>query len=161
MTASDRTAGPDLGFDPAKHPRIVEMAEAIRKGRATFRALTGAGFAATEIAKLYEPARSLAQSLPTEQAKHFADRLSEMIDKANAAIPAHMPMPKGLRETQAMVVAWNRYCLARDAYRLDAWEGQRERCAKLLKAFLVQTPAGPSTIDYLMAECMKTMGARH
>lgn len=161
MTASDKTAGPEVNFDPEKSPRIVEMAAAISKRATTFRALIEAGFSAGEIGRFHEKARSLALTSIMQRAAFSTDRLSEMIEKANAAIPGCMPMPKNARETQAMVVAWNRYCLARADCRLEPLERQRERCEAFLKAFFRQTPAGPAVTDYVVLKTMKAMGARH
>lgn len=158
---SDRP-GPTSSVDPdTMHPRAIEMAEAMREGATAFRDLIGRGFTPAEIARFHEEARALAVSRAERQVAPSPDRLSELIDKARAAIANRMPLPKGAGETQAMVVAWNRYCLARNAYRLDAWDGQRERCASLLHAFFRQTPVRQAVADYVVAECMKTMGARH
>lgn len=158
---SDRP-GPTLSVDPdTMHPRAIEMAEAMREGATAFRDLIGAGFTPAEIGRFHEEARALAICRAERQVAPSPDRLSEMIDKARAAIANRMPLAKGAGETQAMVVAWNRYCMARNAYRLDAWDGQRERCAVLLHAFFRQTPVRLAVADFVVRETVKTMGARH
>lgn len=154
---------PVLNVDPdSMHPRAIKMADAMQEGTTTFRALIGAGFTAAEIGRFHEEARALAASREVRQITPSADRISEMVDKANAAIPNRMPMPKGASESQSMVVAWGRYCMARNAYQIDAWEGQRERCARLLRDFFRLTPLGEAVTDFVVLEADKTMaGARH
>lgn len=153
---------PDLSpiADPqAMHPRAVEMAMAIREGATTFRAMIGAGFTIGEIKDFVEQATTLARTFLEES--FTPDLLSEMIEKARVASPAHVPHPKGKPPTQAMTVAWHRYCMARAAYRLDAWDGQLVRCETLLKAFFGHAPVGPAVSGYVVAAAVKTMGARH
>lgn len=148
--------------DPdAMHPRAIEMAEAMREGTTTFRALVAAGFTPAEISRFTDEARALARSRCERQIAPAGDRLSEMVDKANAAVAGHMPRWRSGAETQAMVVAWNRYCVARSAFRLDSWDGQRERCAMLLHAFFRQAAVGQVVAGYVVREAMKTMGVRH
>lgn len=150
---------PQIADPDTMHPRAVEMAMAIREGATTFRAMINAGFTSEEIKDFHEPATALARTFLAET--FTPDRLSEMVEKARVASPAHMPHPKGKPPTQAMTVAWNRYCLALDAYRLDSWDGQLDRCEALLKAFFRHAPVGPAVAGYVVGAAMKTMGARH
>jgi hypothetical protein len=145
----------------AMHPRAVELAEAMREGLGTFRDLVGAGFTAAEITEFHAEARALATSLAARQVSPGADLLAEMVTKARAAIAAHRPMPKGATETQALFVAWGRYCAARAAYLLDPWDGQRERCLDLLRAYFRATPAGEAVTGHVVRAVAETMGARH
>lgn len=132
------------------HPRAVEMASAFREGTTTFAALIGAGFTTAEITEFHVEAKALATSLSSRQVSPGADLLSDMVMKAKAAISSHRPMPKGARETQALYVAWERYCAARNAYLLDCWDGQRERCLSLLRAYFRATPAGAAVTDHVV-----------
>lgn len=149
---------PQIADPDTMHPRAVEMAMAIREGATTFRAMINAGFTSEEIKDFHEQATTLARTFLED--RFTPDRLSEMVDKARVASPAHMPHPKGQPPTQAMTVAWNRYCLACNAYRLDAWDGQLDRCEALLKTFFRHAPVGPAVAGYVVTTAMKTMGAR-
>lgn len=160
FTGQTRPDWPDtvLAVDPdAMHPRAVEMAEAMREGVATFRGLIGAGFTAAEIAEFHAEAKVLATGLSVRQVSPGADLLAEMVAKAKAAIKNHRPMPKGATETQALFVAWERYCLARNAYVLDQWGGQRERCLDLLRAYFRTTPAGEAVTDHVVRAVAETL----
>lgn len=163
-TTQTRPDWPDLPLtiDPdTAHPRAVEMAQAMRAGATTFRDLTGEGFTAAEIVEHKDEAKALATQLSQRQLSPGADRLSEMIAKAGAAIPNRMPMPKGATETQAMVIAWNRYCIARHAFKLDGWAGQRERCIDLLRAYFGRTPAGEAVTGHVVNEAAAAMRVSH
>lgn len=164
FSAQPRPDWPDtpLTVDPdAMHPRAVEMAQAMREGLHTFRDLIGAGYTTAEIAEFKDEAKALATSLSTRQASPGADRLSEMVAKATAAIANRMPLPKGASETQKAYLAWNRYCAAVAAFRLDPWPAQRERCLDLLRTYFSATPAGPAVTGYVVGETASSMGARH
>ena len=164
FTAEPRPDWPDaaLTVDPERmHPRAVAMAEAFREGATTFKAIIGAGFTAAEIIEFRDDAEALAKHLSVRQVSPGADLMAEMVAKAKAAIANRLPMPKGATETQALFVAWGRYCAARAAHTLDPWEGQRERCLTLLRAYFRATPAGPAVAEHVVRAVAETMGARH
>jgi hypothetical protein len=163
-SAQPRPTWPEapLTVDPDKmHPRAVAMAEAMRAGAMTFRDLGAEGFTTAEIAEFRNEAVALAKALSTRQVTPGADRLSEMIAKALAAIANQLPHPKGAAETQAAVVAWNRYCASVSAYRLDPWPSQRERCIDLLRLYFRQTPAGDVVSHYVVSETAAKMRVMH
>jgi len=164
FTSQTRPQWPDAPITVDRetmHPRAVELAEALREGPATFRDLLGAGFTAAEITEFFAEAAALAASLRSRQVSPGADLLAEMVAKARAAVPSHRPMPKGAVETQALFVAWGRYCAARAAFVLDPWDGQRERCLDLLRAYFRATPAGEAVTGHVVRGVAEIMGARH
>lgn len=143
---------PVMPTDPdVMHPRAVAMAEAMREGATTFRGLIAAGFTAAEITEFHREAEALATARADRQVSPGADLLAEMTAKACAAIHNRRPMPKGTTETQALFVAWGRYCAARAAMVVDPWDGQRERCLSLLSAYFRLTPAGETIAGYVVA----------
>lgn len=166
-SAQPRPLWPDAPatIDPeAMHPRAVEMAERMREGATTFRELTGAGFSAAEIDRFAADARAHAQALAERQAEPGGDLMSEMADKARAAIPMYPPMPMGTPATQAMLIGWRGYCSAVAAYALDPHAAQHARCLSLLEAwFRRHTPVGPAVIRHVVgeAESMLTRAARN
>lgn len=125
--------------DADVHPRAVEMAEAMREGADTFRALKGRGFSDREIADFADAARALAQENSIRHLTLPPDRLEDIIDKAKIAMPNRPPLPRGTAETQATLVLWGRYCMARNALTFDPWPAQRERCLGILRAYLDRT----------------------
>jgi hypothetical protein len=161
----DRGRGwPDAAhtLDPeAMHPRAVEMAQAMREGVADFRGLQGAGFSAAEIRRFAEDARALATTLSSRQAAPGGDLLSEMVDKAVAAIANQPPLPRGTAHTQALAVGWAAYCRAIAAHRLDPHDLQRERCLDLLEAwFSRHTAALPGIAHYVAEAVRKTLDGK-
>jgi hypothetical protein len=137
------------------HPRAVEMAEAMREGADTFRALQGRGFSAREITDFREAAAALARE---NSVRHLAlppDRLEDIVDKAKVFMPNRPPLPRGLSETQAVLARWGRYCMARHALVLDPHHEQRERCLKLLADYLgmsqMYAPAIKNVVDAVAA----------
>ncbi len=147
-----------LSRDPeTMHPRAVEMAQAMREGSGTFRDLVAAGFTVAEITEFNREAKALATTLSARQMSPGADRLSELAEKARAAIENRPPMPKGATETQPLLVAWSAYCRAIAAYKLDRWPAQRERCLKQLEAFFRQTPAGPAVTRHVVCAVDETL----
>lgn len=148
--------------DPdAAHPRAVQMAEAMREGSCTFRDLIGSGFTSAEITEHYPEAKALAASLSVRQVSPGADLLADMAVKAKAAIVSHKPMPKGTADTQALYLAWGRYCAARNAHVVDPWAGQRERCLDLLRAYFQATTAGPAVTEHVVRAVAEVLEARH
>lgn len=163
-SAQLRPEWPDtpLTVDPdTMHPRAVELADALRDGITTFRGLIGAGFTCAEIAEFHPEARALASAKSVRQVSPGADRLSDMVAKANAAIANRLPLPKGGSETQAAVLAWSRYCAARAAFTLDPWPSQRERCLDLLRGFFRTTPAGEAVTCHVVSEVGQVMRVQH
>ncbi|APH71416.1 hypothetical protein [Aquibium oceanicum] len=155
-TPQTRPLWPDAPatIDPeAMHPRALEMAERMREGATTFRELTGAGFSAAEIDRFAADARAHAQALAERQVEPGGDLMSEMADKARAAIPMQPPLPRGAPLTQAMLVGWRGYCTAVAAHAIDPHAAQRDRCLSLLTAwFQHHTPAGPAIIRHVISE---------
>jgi len=121
------------------HPRCREMADAMREGADTFKALTAAHFSPAEITAHHEQARALAGEASVRHISLRPDDLADIIEKARIAMPNRPPLPRGAEETQAMLVLWSRYCMARAALTLDPWASQRERCLATLRAYLDRT----------------------
>lgn len=145
----------------AMHPRAVEMAEAMREGVCTFRDLIGRGFTGSEITEHLPDAKALAASLSVRQALPGADLPAEMLAKARAAIVGQQPMPVGAADTQALFLAWSRYCAARAAHVLDPWPSQRERCIALLRAYLKDAGLAPAVTDRIAREVERSIEGRH
>jgi hypothetical protein len=121
------------------HPRAVEMAEAMREGDDTFRALKGRGFSDREIRDFSEAAQQLARENSVRHLSPRPDALEEVIEKAKMAMPNRPPLPRGTTETQAVLTLWSGYCMARTALTFDPWPLQRERCLAILRNYLNRT----------------------
>lgn len=149
-------------IDPeAMHPRAVEMAQAMREGKTTFRELSGEGFSSAEIRRFATDAGSLATTLSARQVQPGGDLLSEMCDKACAAIAGQPPLPKGTRETQAQSLDWRSYCQARNAYLIDPHADQRARCLRLLAAYFGKhTNERDAIIAYVVDAAGKALDRR-
>lgn len=131
------------------HPRCREMAEAMREllasgGGVRFVDLIRADFTSAEIVEFKETAAKLATELSTRQVSIRPDLLADIIDKARSAMPNRLPLPRDTTETQALVVAWGKYCAARSALAIDPWSSQRERCLAVLAAYLDKLPVFPT-----------------
>lgn len=127
------------------HPRCREMAEALRElngasGGVRFADLIRAGFTSAEIVEFKEGAAKLATELSTKHVSVRPDLLADIIEKSRNAFPNRQPLPRDTRETQALVVAWGRYCAARQALIIDPWPSQRERCLTILESYLHRLP---------------------
>ncbi|MER8811423.1 hypothetical protein [Mesorhizobium sp. M0965] len=139
------------------HPRCREMAEAMRElfaagGGVRSKDLIGAGFTWAEIAEFGDAAAKLANTASVRQVNARPDLMADIIEKARAPLPNRPPLPRDTKETQALLVAWGRYCSARAALVLDPWSGQRERCLKVLSAYLDRLPIFPaSRVTVLLA----------
>jgi hypothetical protein len=120
----------------AAHPRCAEMAEAMREGYVTFKDLLGQGFKPDEITEFFAQAGNVARDRIVRQVAPRCDMIADVIDKAKMAMPNRPPLPRGITETQAVLTAWNGYCQARVALTFDPWSSQRERCLRLLRAYL-------------------------
>jgi len=118
------------------HPRAVEMAEAMREGVTTLAGLVARGFSAREIYDFCAEAAELARENSVRHLRLPPDRLEDIVDKAKIFMPNRPPLPRGMAETQATLVVWGRYCMARHALVLDPHHDQRERCLKLLRTYL-------------------------
>lgn len=148
--------------DPAKaHPRAVEMAEALREGVATFTEILARGFSGAEIVEHFADAKALAEKLSSRQVFPGADLVPEMVAKAKAAIVNQPPMPAGARDNQVLFMSWGRYCAARNAFLVDPWDSQRERCADLLRAYFRLTPLQPALIDRVVRAAVASMETLH
>lgn len=134
----------------AMHPRAVEMAQSMREGADTFRGLIGAGFTHAEITEFHREAKALATSMSTVQRSPGGDLLSDLVTKAQVAAEHQRPMPRGTTETQALLIAWSCYCRARNAFVLDPWPSQRERCLVLLAGYMRQTAAGAAVTKHVI-----------
>lgn len=141
-----RPVMPEDGGDT--HPRCLEMAETMRDlfavGGGVRRVdLIGAGFTQAEIAEFEAAAASMATASSTRQVTRRPDLIPDIIDKARQAMPNRPPLPRRTSETQAIVIAWGRYCAARGAFIVDPWPAQRERCLAILSAYLDLLPLFP------------------
>lgn len=133
------------GRDEPDHPRCIELVDAVldikaRGAGVSFRDLIQAGFTSAEITEHHSRAEAI---IAEREVKHVflrPDLLADIIAKAKAPVPNAPPMPRDTAETQAMIVAWGGYCAARSALLLDPWSGQRERCLKVLTAYLGRLP---------------------
>jgi hypothetical protein len=144
------------------HPRCLEMAEAMRDlfavgGGVRFVDLIRAGFTSAEIAEFKESAGKLATELSTRQVTIRPDLLADIIDKARLAMPNRLPLPRDTTETQALVIAWGRYCAARAALVIDPWSSQRERCLAVLAAYLDKLPIFPTIRKAVVAAVEETL----
>lgn len=155
-TTQPRIQWPDAPatIDPdTMHPRALEMAERMREGVVTYRDLRGMGFSDGEIRRFSADARAHAEALADRQVMPGADLLSEMAEKARAAIPMQPPLPPGVATTQAALVAWRDYCAAVETLR-EPRAVQRERCLKLLQGwFRNHAPkTGASLVRHVVGE---------
>jgi hypothetical protein len=125
------------------------MAETMRDllasgGGVRFVDLIRADFTSAEIVEFKEAAAKLATELSTRQVSIRPDLLADIIDKARNAMPNRLPLPRDTTETQVLVVAWGKYCAARNALVIDPWSSQRERCLAVLAAYLDKLPLFPT-----------------
>jgi hypothetical protein len=139
------------------HPRAKELGEAMRDIYAlgqgvAFKDLVCAGFTTSEIIEHHHAAQKHANELSERRISPAPDRLAEMIEKARAPLPNKLPLPEGTTETQPLFVAWGHYCAARAALMVDAWPGQRERCAEQLIAYLRRLPMLPRDRKLILRE---------
>jgi hypothetical protein len=133
-SAQARVVDPDA--PGAEHPRCLEMAEAMREGADTFKLLVRGGFTAAEIAEYAVEAGRIAAERAVRHVRPRPDAMEDVVCKAREAVPSRPPLPRGIEETQAVLVAWARYCQARNALMLYAWAPLREHCLTLLDAYL-------------------------
>ncbi len=133
-TRQTRPIHPETGADV--HPRCAEMAESMREGANTWKALLAAGYSPADINLHYHRAHDLALERSVHQIAPRADTLEDVIRKAREAVASHPPLPRGIEETQDTLVRWSLYCQSRASLTLDPWSGQRERCLGLLRAYL-------------------------
>ncbi|MEO3997209.1 hypothetical protein [Mesorhizobium sp. CAU 1732] len=147
-TAQTRTpvirADDPTGPTRAPSSRAMEMGETMREiffrdGNVTEMALIAEGYSAGEIVELGEDARRHVNLVITVPGGAF-DRLPTVSDKAVNAIAGAMPVMAGAKDAVMMAVAWQSYCTAVGAHRLDPWVSQSERCLSRLKVFLAHLP---------------------
>lgn len=141
---------PDRVGDPyaPPHPRAVDMANTILDLNAispgvTYRDLIGAGYTSAEIIEHHPEAEKIAADRAVYRRAEDPDRLADMIAKARSPLPNKLPLPRCTKETQALFIAWGRYCAARSAYLIDPWPGQREHCLERLTTYLHKIPLFP------------------
>ncbi|MER8556103.1 hypothetical protein NKH37_28785 [Mesorhizobium sp. M1217] len=144
------------------HPRCREMAETMRDlfavgGGVRSKDLIGAGFTWAEIVEFRDAAAKLANASSVRQVNARPDLMADIIEKARAPMPNRPPLPRDTKETQALLVAWGRYCTARAALVLDPWSGQRERCLKLLSIYLNRLPIFPANRETVMRAVEQTL----
>lgn len=132
-----RIVDPETGDEPS--PRCIEMAEAMREGATEPRLLIAAGFTTAELVEYGEMARRIAIERSVRRIRPRPDTLEEVIIKAKEAVPNLPPLPLGIEETQATLIAWAGYCQARNALLLYAWAPLREHCLALLDAYLARS----------------------
>lgn len=123
------------------HPRAVEMAEKMREaagafGHATWGDLVAAGFSSDEIVEHETLARTLAGAGFVRQVTPAGDRVPDFLQKAIAATVHVMPLTAGATPTAERAGAWEAFCRARAAWKLDPWTSQGERCLAHLDRFL-------------------------
>ncbi|RWD71619.1 hypothetical protein [Mesorhizobium sp.] len=138
------------------HPRCLEMAEAMRElfavgGGVRFADLIRAGFTSAEIVEFKEDAGKLATELSTRHVSIRPDLMADIIEKARQAMPNRLPLPRDTTETQALIIAWGKYCAARSALLMDPWPSQRERCLAILSAYLDRLPIFPTARKAVLA----------
>lgn len=131
------------------HPRAIEMADAMREtassaGGVTTGDLVGRGFTMAEITEHEPEARKIADAIIVRQVKPWGDRVPDIIQKAIDSIASRMPVASNNQpdepEHKALRAAWDRFCTARAAFKLDPWISQSERCVHLMSNFLTLTP---------------------
>ncbi|MBZ9822311.1 hypothetical protein [Mesorhizobium sp. CA4] len=159
-TTQARPVLPEGGTDT--HPRCLEMAEAMRElfavgGGVRFADLIRAGFTSAEIVEFKEDAGKLATELSTRHVSIRPDLMADIIEKARQAMPNRLPLPRDTTETQALVIAWGKYCAARAALIVDPWSSQRERCLTVLSAYLDKLPIFPTARKAVLAAVDETL----
>lgn len=138
-SAQVRTIYPFPADEP--HPRAAALAETMRDifslgNGVGFRDLLGAGFTSAEIIEHHAAAEKLATELSEKRVSPPPDMMAEIRAKAQAPVPNDPPAPRRTVVTQALFVAWRKYCASRSALAFDPWDGQRERCLDLLGSAL-------------------------
>jgi len=123
------------------HPRAVEMAEKMREaigafGGVTWSDLVAAGFTSAELVEHETAARAIAGAAIVRQVSPPGDRVPDFLQKSIAAAVHVMPLTAGTDPTPERSGAWEKYCRARAAWKLDPWTSQGERCLALLDRFL-------------------------
>ncbi len=150
------------GDDP--HPRAVEMATKMREaagafGHATWGDLVAAGFSSDEIVEHEAVALALAAAGFVRQVTPHGDRVPDFLYKAIAAAAHRMPLTAGAAPTAERTGAWDAFCRARAAWKIDPWASQGERCLVLLDRFLRLFPLldrERNRITYGLAASQKT-----
>lgn len=89
-----------------------------------------------------------------------ADTIASLIDKAIAAHAGVMPLTAATPETMAIRAAWQNYCVAVAAHRLDPWVSQSERCLVRLRAFLNCLPLLEREKNRVIQACATAMKKR-
>lgn len=150
-----RPIHPEAGAEV--HPRCAEMAESMREGADTWKALLAAGYSPAEINLHYHRAHDLALDRSVRQVASRADTLEDVIRKARDAVASHPPLPRGIEETQDTLVRWSLYCQARASLTLDPWSGQRERCLNLLRVYLDRSEMFAPSKNVVVARVADTL----
>ena len=113
-------------------------------GCCTFDDLRSAGYTMEEIIACERDARALAAKRMRDTAGPHFDRLDAIVVKLVAAAPHAIPTPGGFAHGDDSRTAWDRFCTARAAYKVDPWVSQGERCLSLADAFLRCLPLLPA-----------------
>ncbi|MBZ9852832.1 hypothetical protein LB566_03420 [Mesorhizobium sp. CA13] len=154
---------PDLPENGGEaHPRCLEMAETLRDlfaagGGVRPKDLVGAGFTWAEILEFKDEASRLATESSTRQVSIRPDLMADIVEKARQAIPNRLPLPRDTTQTQALTIAWGKYCAARGALLVDPWPGQRERCILVLSAYLDRLPIFPTIRKAVLTAVEETL----
>lgn len=141
------------------HPRVVEMAEAIREivfrdGCVTDAALVAEGYSASEIVDLGAEAGERARLLMVSDGT-APDNYALIRAKAEHA--GAMPAPGGFVPDRHAREAWDRYVKARRGHRIDPWIGQQTRCEELLRRFLTRLPLLPREVNGIVSSTVGAM----
>jgi len=150
-----RPVHPEEGADV--HPRCREMAETMREGHGTFKALVAAGFSVQEINLHRQRAHDLALDLSVRQVAPRADSFEDVVQKAREAIASRPPLPRGIEETQDTLVRWSLYCQARAALQLYPWSSLREQCLALLRLYLDRSEMFNSAKNSAIAKAAESL----
>ncbi len=161
-SAQSRAIDPFAAEPP--HPRAAEMADRMREAAGTFGGVTyadliAAGFTSAEIIEHEAVARALFGATFVRQVAPLGDRVPDFVAKAIAAAAHRMPCTAGEMPTNRRQAAWDLYCRARAAWKLDPWLSQSERCLALLDAFLRLFPLLDRERNRIVAELAKSQKA--
>ncbi|MER8786849.1 hypothetical protein NKH71_03110 [Mesorhizobium sp. M0983] len=133
--------------ETTRHPRAIELADAIREIAggglgATEKDISMLGFSVGEIIEHLPMAKIIIAESFVREIQPAGDRVPQIIEKALLSAAHIMPKTAGLdpASEDAAEKLWRTYCSARAAFKLDPWWSQSERCLALLKSFLRKLP---------------------
>lgn len=130
-----------------------------RDGSVTDAALIAEGFTTADIIEYGQEAKDFVRFTITSHGA-VGDRVAGIIDKAVFACAGVMPSTAGTDITDTTRIAWNDYCTAMAAFRLDPWISQQERCLNRLRTFLGLLPLLPSEANRITTAVAAMMKRR-